>query len=110
MRIRNLEAYEAGLSDVEYALAIDPCRSKALQLKAEALLGLDRPVEEIMQVLGTLLKSAPEEEEYVHTLSLALFTKGYEVQASQALDEFRNTHPYSAATHTDIELQTKGKV
>lgn len=110
LRIRNLEAYEAGLSDVEYALAIDPCRSKALQLKAEALLGLDRPVEDIMQVLGTLLKSAPEEEEYVHTLSLALFTKGYEVEAIQALEEFRNTHPDSAATLTYLVLLTKGNV
>lgn len=110
LRIRNMRNFEAGLNDVEYALAINPRSCKALQLKAEACMGLDKPVEEIMQVLNALLEIAPDEEEYVHTLALALYTKGYEMEAIQALEEYRAKHPDSCATITYLVLLTKGHI
>ncbi|MCI9608068.1 MAG: hypothetical protein HFJ94_07845 [Muribaculaceae bacterium] len=110
LRISHLQDYDAGLNDLEYALAINPQNTKALQLKAEAMLSLDKPVEEIMQVVSELQAIEPDNEDTVHLMCVVLSSKGYEMEAIQALEELRKQQPDNMETLTYLVLLTKGNI
>lgn len=110
IRISHLNEFEKGLSDVDYALAINPDSVKALLLKGRALFELDRPTEEILPVLNAAVEAAPEDAAPVHYLAMTLFSRGYVMEAISALEDFRKAHPSESMTLEYMTLLCKGHV
>lgn len=110
IRISHLNEFEKGLSDIDYALAINPGSVKALLLKARALFELDRPTEEILPALNAAVDAAPDDAAPVHYLAMTLFSRGYVMEAINALEDFRKDNPAESTTLEYLTLLCKGHV
>lgn len=63
-----------------------------------------------MQVVSELQAIEPDNEDTVHLMCVVLSSKGYEMEAIQALEELRKQQPDNMETLTYLVLLTKGNI
>lgn len=110
VHITHLNKFETGLSYLDYALAINPDSVPALLLKARALHELDKPVEEIMQVLAKAMELEPDNVTPVQYMALSLYAKGYKGEAVKVLEDYLEIHPGSIDAVESLLLMSDGKI
>ncbi|MDE6049439.1 MAG: hypothetical protein K2G09_07085, partial [Paramuribaculum sp.] len=91
--INNIFEVEKGLSYLDYALAIDPNSVPALLLKARGLYHLEKPVEDVIEVLESARMLEPDNFTIFQLMALCLYGKGYKEEAVDALYDYLDTHP-----------------
>ncbi len=92
----HLSDYEKALNAVEYALAINPDSPVALTYKAQALSGLNRTTQEILEPLDRVIQLSPDAPDPIVIKASILEASGYRLQAIDTLEAFRRKHPDSA--------------
>ncbi len=110
VNITHLNKFDAGLSYLDYALAINPDSVPALLLKARALHELDKPVEEIMQVLAKAMELESDNVTPVQYMALSLYAKGYKGEAVKVLEDYLEVHPGSIDAVESLLLMSDGKI
>ncbi|MDE6459738.1 MAG: hypothetical protein K2K52_02740 [Paramuribaculum sp.] len=91
--ITNHFELEKGLSYLDFALAIDPESVPALLLQARGLYELDRPIEEVMKILGKALELDPDNFATAQYMAICLYGKGYKTEAVDSLYDYLDSHP-----------------
>lgn len=93
VHISNNYEIEKGLSYLDFALAINPDSVPALLLQARGMYLLDKPVEEVMQILEKALELDHENFATAQYMALCLYGKGYKAEAVDALYDYLDSHP-----------------
>ncbi|MDE5745755.1 MAG: hypothetical protein K2H84_08915 [Paramuribaculum sp.] len=91
--INNIIEVEKGLSYLDYALAINPKSVPALLLKARGMYHLEKPVEEVIEVLESARMLEPDNFTIYHLMAWCLLGKGYNEEAVDALYDYLDAHP-----------------
>lgn len=89
--------YDKALTAIDYALAVNPDAPRALLIKADALIELNRPLHEALALIEQAQKIDPENPSIVRGKAVALWSRGYTMDALEELEHFRRTHPDEAS-------------
>lgn len=85
--------YEKALTSIDYALAVNPDAPRALMLKADALLELNHPLHEALALIEQARHNEPDNPSIVRGKAVALWSRGYTMEALEALERFRLLFP-----------------
>ncbi len=85
--------YEKALISIDYALAVNPDAPRALMLKADALLELNHPLQEALALIEQARHLEPDNASIVRGKAVALWSRGYTMEALEALERFRLLFP-----------------
>lgn len=88
----NLDDYEAALSSVEYALAIDPESVMGLRIKGAALYRLERGPEAVAEIYKKVISSTEAEDTDITTLAAVLTESGRSAEAVEMLTNYLREH------------------
>lgn len=89
--------YASALTDIDYSLAIRPDSVRALMLKADAMLELHYKIDDIAVVLDKALELEPDNSSVVMGKAVALWTEGYNQEATALLETYRRRNPEDTA-------------
>ena len=76
---------------------MNPDAPRALLIKADALIELNRPLHEALALIEQAQKIDPENPSIVRGKAVALWSRGYTMDALEELEHFRRTHPAEAS-------------
>lgn len=85
--------YAKALTSIDYALAVNPDAPRALMVKADALLELNHPLHEAMTLIEQARHKEPDNPAIVRGKAVALWSRGFTMEALEALERFRVIFP-----------------